>query len=235
MTSNTTISHEIAATLRREILTQQYRSGERLPSERDLAARFSASRGAVREALSQLEQIGLISVQPGGARVKPIEEASIAILGPMLTLNEQPDPALVDQFLQTFAALAALNAREALGLANGEQQEKIAAMLAEMRENSAEFETTQRRWVELLEYLGGIADNLVVQLILNDLKAQFMERMVKEEFKPSLKKKVLNDLLQTLIRASNEGDRDSFASAVLRYFDELRAAVVVDMNRRLAS
>lgn len=235
MSSANTISHEIAAVLRTEILAQQYRSGERLPSERDLAARFAASRGAVREALSQLEQIGLISVQPGGVRVKALEQASIAVLGPLLSLNKQPDPALVDQFLQTFAALAALNAREALGLASEEQLEQIRSLLAAIRKNGSDFETIQQRWIDLLEYLGDIADNLVVQLILNDLKAQFMERMVKEEVKPVLKKKVLNELLQTLNRAVADGDRDLFASTVLRYFDELRSAVVADMNRRLAS
>ena len=69
MSSNNTISHEIADILRDEILRRRYRSGDRFPSERDLAARFDASRGAVREALSQLEQLGLIHTQPGGARV----------------------------------------------------------------------------------------------------------------------------------------------------------------------
>lgn len=69
MSTNRTLSNEIAALVRGEILDQRYREGERLPSERDLAVRFKASRGAVREALSQLEQIGLIDIQPGGARV----------------------------------------------------------------------------------------------------------------------------------------------------------------------
>jgi DNA-binding FadR family transcriptional regulator len=52
MSSSNTISQEIADTLRDEVLRQRYRSGDRFPSERDLAARFDASRGAVREALS---------------------------------------------------------------------------------------------------------------------------------------------------------------------------------------
>ena len=55
MSSSNTISQEIADTLRDEVLRHRYRSGDRFPSERDLAARFDASRGAVREALSQLE------------------------------------------------------------------------------------------------------------------------------------------------------------------------------------
>ena len=53
MTANSTLSNEIAADLRAEILRGQYRDGDRLPSERDLSARYTASRGAVREALSE--------------------------------------------------------------------------------------------------------------------------------------------------------------------------------------
>ena len=40
-------AEEIAFILRDEILVGQYRAGERLPSERDLVARFNSNRGAV--------------------------------------------------------------------------------------------------------------------------------------------------------------------------------------------
>lgn len=234
MSSVTTISHEIAATLRDEILLQQYRSGERLPSERDLAARFTASRGAVREALSQIEQLGLISIQPGGARVKAIDAASIAILGPLLRLQKHPDGHLIDQFLQTFAALAALNAREAVTVANDEQLEQMQSLLALLRKHSGEFETSQQHWVAFLEYLAEVADNLVVRLISNDLKTQFMTRMVKEDVKPALDKKSMRSVLDKLTAALESRDREQFANAVLRYFDELRAAVNQYLDQRLA-
>src|SRR6056300_1430824 len=98
MTSTTSVSYEIAGQLRKEIVGGRYQAGDRMASERDLAARFSVSRGAIREALSQLEQQGIIEIQPGGARVNPLEEASLAVLGPLLTLEEVPAPELVDQF-----------------------------------------------------------------------------------------------------------------------------------------
>jgi GntR family transcriptional repressor for pyruvate dehydrogenase complex len=109
-----TRSHEIAGVLRDEILRGQFRPGERLPSERDLAARFGASRGAVREALTQIEQLRLIDIQAGGARIKEVNDASIAVLGPLLGLGSVPDAALVDQFLDTFSALARFTATRAI-------------------------------------------------------------------------------------------------------------------------
>ena len=50
-----TRAEEVAEVLRDEILRGQYRPGERLPSERELASRFETSRGAVREAVTKLE------------------------------------------------------------------------------------------------------------------------------------------------------------------------------------
>ena len=234
MSTATTLSHEIADTLRTEILQQQYRSGERLPSERDLAARFSASRGAVREALSQLEQVGLISIQPGGVRIRPIDSASIAILGPLMSLSERPDPVLIDQFLQTFAAMSALNAREALTVANDEQLENMRAMISAVHKCGSDIDASQQEWVEFMEYLQAVADNLVVRLIGNDLKAQFLNRMVKEDLKPSLKKKAVSDVVQSLLAGIESRDRDLFSNAVLAYFDALRVAVIESLNQRLA-
>ena len=52
--------------LRNEILLGQYRQGERLPSERDLSARFDVTRNVVRESIKKLEQLGIASVTPGG-------------------------------------------------------------------------------------------------------------------------------------------------------------------------
>jgi GntR family transcriptional repressor for pyruvate dehydrogenase complex len=118
MSSSNTISHEIADTLRDEVLRQRYRCGDRFPSERDLAARFDASRGAVREALSQLEQLGLIRTQPGGARVQSLNAASLAVLGPLMALDDHPDPLLVDQFLQTFSVLIAMTTKNAVTAAS---------------------------------------------------------------------------------------------------------------------
>ena len=232
--STTTLSHEIADALRTEILSQRYRDGDRLPSERDLAARFTASRGAVREALSQLEQLGLISIQPGGVRVKPVEEASIAVLGPMLSLSEEPNILLVDQFLQTFAALSALNAREALTIATDEQVKQMRVMVAAVEASGTDVDTVRKEWVEFMEYLAEVADNLVVRLIGNDLKSQFVNRMVKEGVQPTLKKKAIADVVRCLSESIERRDRDLFSTAVLRYFDEIRQAVIESLNQRMA-
>ncbi len=55
----------LATELREKILRGQYRDGQRLPAERYLAEQHGLSRGTVREALSLLEQGGLIARRRG--------------------------------------------------------------------------------------------------------------------------------------------------------------------------
>ena len=211
--------------MRTDILRQRYVCGDRLPSERDLAAGFDASRGAVREALSQLEQSGLIKIQSGGARVRSIQSASISVLGPLMTLYESPDPVLIDQFLQTFAALSALTAREAINYANNEEMNRLRQMVVSLGKQSKDYETMQPQWREFLSALAEIADNLVIHLIGNDLRAQFVDQMAKLGIQPELRKKVVNEVLSTLKTSVTEGKGDLAQLAVQQYFDELRHSV----------
>lgn len=58
---------DIATQIRNELSTGGLKSGDRLPSERELAARFSVSRNTVREALRSLENAGLLRTHKGAA------------------------------------------------------------------------------------------------------------------------------------------------------------------------
>lgn len=235
MSTSPSLSHEIADRLRGEILRNQYRSGERFPSERDLAARFDTSRGAVREAMTQLEQLGLIRIQPGGARVQSAESASIAILGPLMALHDVPDPVLVDQFLQTFGVLSALTAKNAVNTASEEQLIQLKQMVVELADEPNDFEAMQPKWRELLDYMSQVANNLVVRLISNDLKAQFVDQMMSLGIKPDLKKKGLKQLLSSLRISLNTSDGELAAQAMEAHFEGVRNAVSEAINIKINS
>jgi GntR family transcriptional regulator, transcriptional repressor for pyruvate dehydrogenase complex len=61
----TRLNEEVVARIKRHIYSKDLKVGEKLPSERDLAARLKVSRVIVREALRSLEQSGLIEIRPG--------------------------------------------------------------------------------------------------------------------------------------------------------------------------
>src|ERR1700746_2933792 len=59
------VSHKIVRQLQDTIADGELKAGALLPSERELAARFWVSRSSVREALSILETLGLVAIEPG--------------------------------------------------------------------------------------------------------------------------------------------------------------------------
>jgi GntR family transcriptional regulator, transcriptional repressor for pyruvate dehydrogenase complex len=59
------VSGEVTEQLKQSILLGHFKSGDRLPSERDLAEQFQVSRVAVREALRALEHSGFIATRQG--------------------------------------------------------------------------------------------------------------------------------------------------------------------------
>jgi DNA-binding FadR family transcriptional regulator len=66
-TSSDTLSGQIHARLRADILRGRFAPGDALPSERRLSEELDASRHGVREALKRLQQSGLVSISQGGA------------------------------------------------------------------------------------------------------------------------------------------------------------------------
>jgi GntR family transcriptional regulator, transcriptional repressor for pyruvate dehydrogenase complex len=71
------VSHKIVRQLQDIIGHGELKAGALLPSERELASRFWVSRSSVREALSILETLGLVEIEPGRrARVRGKSEES---------------------------------------------------------------------------------------------------------------------------------------------------------------
>ncbi len=58
-------SEEVFSQIKASILTGRFRSGSKLPSERELTAAFQVSRGVIREALRILELSGFLMIRQG--------------------------------------------------------------------------------------------------------------------------------------------------------------------------
>ncbi len=71
----------IAETLREAILSGEFASGARLPTERDLAAQFGVSRSCIREALLALEIHDLVHIKVGSGVYVTEGAESLAGLG----------------------------------------------------------------------------------------------------------------------------------------------------------
>jgi DNA-binding FadR family transcriptional regulator len=205
---------QIATVLRNEILSGQYRAGERLPSERDLSERFGVSRGVIREALKQLQQLGIASIQHGGARVVPVEECTLDVLGPLLELDDTPDARLVDEVMHLIGVLMSEAAEVALERAT--DAELVAAdaildeILAAAGEPARQFEAVRRLGNFYIE----VADHLVLRLMINGLKTSFLSRMTGFALGTRHDPEDMRDILERIRKALGERNTEELTTAM---------------------
>jgi DNA-binding FadR family transcriptional regulator len=89
------IHHQISEHLRELIVSGELKPGEALPSERELAARFSVSRNSLRQAIAFLEAMGLVETRHG-AGVFVAETSSEATVSRFADVLLDPRRSLVD-------------------------------------------------------------------------------------------------------------------------------------------
>ena len=217
-------AQEIAEHLRDEILLGQYRQGERLPSERDLAARFQVNRGAVREAIKILSQLGIVNVQPGGVRIQAIHDASLDVLGPLLDLGDQGPTNLTSDLISVFGALLALSARLALQIADTNQKQRLLSILNELPADSepgASSNATaaaREKLEQFAEALTDINDNLVLRLVGNGLRTQMVGRLERRHTaSPSTE-----EFFRTMALAIERSDANGLAKIIIQRFDDIK-------------
>jgi GntR family transcriptional repressor for pyruvate dehydrogenase complex len=169
----TTKHDHIADTLTNEVLSGRYQPGDRLPSERDLAIRFDANRGAVREAMTKLAQLGIADIQPGGARVAPIAEASLDIIGCMLASTDVPDANLLNQIFEVVDRLLSMAAETVVERATDEHIEEIRKLVQVLCNGPLDREAHFQARFEMMHAFLVTSENLVCRLIAKSLFDQF--------------------------------------------------------------
>jgi DNA-binding FadR family transcriptional regulator len=207
-------SQRIAESLRDEILTGQYRVGERLPSERDLATRFDVNRGAVREALKKLEQLGLADIQLGGARVCRIEDASLDVIAHLLDLEHPPNPELVDQVLEVFRGVTAMAVRLGVVRASDEDIDRAITLVEKITSTRTSAEEQQQLAISFSEIFVEASGNLVLRLVRHGINMQFLDRLPWKAFYTRIPRAVLGPKRKSLVRALRERDGEAAAREI---------------------
>jgi GntR family transcriptional repressor for pyruvate dehydrogenase complex len=95
------LSDAVAERIQAAILDGEFRAGERLPPERELALQLNVNRSSVREALKKLQQLRLVDIQQGsGIRVRDLEDAGFEVVGELLFRTEVPDRSWLQGLLE---------------------------------------------------------------------------------------------------------------------------------------
>jgi DNA-binding FadR family transcriptional regulator len=169
----------LADALRAEILRGRYQPGDRLPSERELAARFAVNRVSAREALQQLERLGLVEIRKGGARVAALHDASPDVIPHLFDAGGALDPALVEQWLDVSELLFTGAVRLSLERATDAELARARELLRDLVQSGARGEDASyfATLDELSELIFAGSRNLVLRLIRNGLRANVLRRL----------------------------------------------------------
>lgn len=221
---------EITRILRDDILRGQYRAGERVPSERDLAARFATSRGTVREALKKLEQLGIASINPGGARVVPVQECTLDVLGPLLELNDVPDAALIDQIFDIGVILIGYAAEIAVERGDPAALEHVETIVDEILAASPENLRKMRVLRRLGRAFAKASDHLVLLLIINGLRTQIPNPRRIPGLRPRLDPNTLKRIAADLKAALIDRDGSAAGSSMSALMELMREAIMTTLS-----
>jgi len=130
------ISEEIVIQIKQLISKGELKPGDRIPSERELAAMLGVSRPSVREAIMVLDAMGFLDArQGGGTFVRALTESSI--MDPLAKLVEMRDPALLRSLAEVRMGLESWSASLAAQRATDADIAELRRLYAVMEKQAA--------------------------------------------------------------------------------------------------
>ncbi|GGF99703.1 FadR/GntR family transcriptional regulator [Paenibacillus abyssi] len=171
------IYEQIADQMKEHIMSGGWKTGEKLPSTKELTEQFQVGRSTMREALSALKAMGLIEIRHGdGCFVREV------------TADELPLPQFETLLLSREAISELLEARKALEIANAaiaaqkRTDEDLAAfevLLASMKEHIGDQAEGEAADIRFHQLLSEATHNSIMVRLLDSIASQ-MEIAIRE-------------------------------------------------------
>ncbi|MCA9521083.1 MAG: FadR family transcriptional regulator [Myxococcales bacterium] len=212
------ISEQVAESIRRTIIGGRVTPGDRLPSERDLAAQFGVNRASVREALKILEQDKLVAVHHGGGAdvIDFWSEAGLDLLPALLFDGERLNERLVDELHQARSVFCREMARLGAERASPELLDQLADVLRRW-ETTAETDAIQQLDFEFFHLLSWGCGNKVFVLMMNMVHdVYFVRRGLLQRYYQNTER--LLSLMRELVAALRAGDPERAVATVDELF-----------------
>jgi DNA-binding FadR family transcriptional regulator len=172
--SHRSVPDDVFDQLREAIMSGRYRPGDRLPSQRSLAADLGVNMASVREALGRLEQLRLLEVRHGSA-TRVLDWRRSGGLESLALEHGAGEP-LLDDLFEARRLLLVESAR----LAASRRSEEQATALLELAQAVAGAADSQTALLADWSFMSGLieaAGNLVFQLIMNSVRELYLPRV----------------------------------------------------------
>jgi GntR family transcriptional regulator, transcriptional repressor for pyruvate dehydrogenase complex len=230
----TRLADHVVAQIQELVLAEGLEPGDRLPSERDLAARLGTSRAVVSQALRTLSLMGLVEVRPGsGAYVARNPEAMmLASLDLLLRAHDDSVYALAE--LRFW--LESIGAREALARAAHAHVAALEAAVERLRASagrtSAWITTDTMFHAALVRAAGNPYLTPLYESVHTALVSVTYEKWVEQDIAPAWLSgdswRTQLDLHEPIMEAVRRGDEAGLAVALRAHHE----AILEHLDRR---
>ncbi len=220
----------VAHHIREAILDGEFKPGDRLPPERELAEHLRVTRSSVREALKKLEQLRLVEIQQGsGIRVRAIEDASFDLVWDLIARAGTHDPRWMKGLLELREALFPGIVRVAMNRAPPADLRRAAAKVHEFVQRDCSDDEFMALLRSLQDDLAELTGNPVFKIFSNALQrgteATPVARWV------GLERRKITPLVQRVAVAVEAGDVDTAERATRDITRRVNEAVIAGMER----
>jgi len=231
------VSEQVFRELLEGLLAGRYRPGEKLPTQRALAAQAGVTMGTVREALKRLEQMGLVDVRHGDAmRARDWREHGgldlVAHLFGARPARDAGTPALDAGLLGDVFEARRLMLRELAALAAQRREPGQAARLADLAGAIAaapDAAAAQPLDFAFFAQVAEAAGNLVFLLIMNSIRELYFAQA--EQLPVTARHRELAPLYARAAEAIALRDTAAARAAVAELADRQRARVEEALGR----
>ena len=222
-----TRTSQIADLLARRILDGGYQVGDRLPTERELAAEFNTNRNAIREAIKRLEGLGMVRARQGsGIYVEEMElGGSVQMLDLLVTHGDGSVniPFLRDA-LEFRGSIMRMVVRAAAVRRTDAELDELRRLTAERRDARDDLPRLRATTQRLLRLMAEAAHNRVYLFVLNTTsRAQFhLWDMIDM---PMVGFERLQRAVEQIAEAASVRDGASAELAIVRLMEDIQHAI----------
>jgi DNA-binding FadR family transcriptional regulator len=171
----TKLSRVVATTLVEDIISQDLKAGDRLPSEAAMVERFEVGRASIREGLRLLEMYGVVSIRPGQNGGPVVADMTPNDLARTLSLFFRMTGATYRDLIQARLVIEPVMARLAAEAQDPKQMEELRRVM-EAEQNAAPEQYVERSTT--FHYtVSGLSGNPVLDMVGRTLRVLYSERL----------------------------------------------------------
>src|SRR3954454_21442890 len=170
------VAGRVFSRLVEDVLSGRYEPGEKLPTQRALAAELDVNMASVREAVKRLEQLGLVEVRHGDAmRVTDWRTSGgLDVIAHVLFAAGGLDRDMLAQLMEARRLMLSESARLAAERGDDDQARRVVALAERIAE--APDDAAQALDFAFFSELVEAAGNVVLVLVMNSIRRIYFAR-----------------------------------------------------------